>query len=330
VGTGPRSGDTWSSPVPQLSSTISASGPQTTFQPSAAGNFRLTAYVDLNGNGVFDAGEQLQVLIFAVVQATLQPAPYSAFLTRSNGFLGTGLSGVKTAPNASTLTAPMVLGAVYLLEGGGGSQMAGGPARTIGTAAIMIGDVGNLISDGFTISYPVPSPVPPAPGNVAGSGAEAPGGQLPMLDTLNVTPQNYTQNNGSTTPFRASVSPYTGPMPTLPQTGGVMVGFISSDAPQWQWSLFDQSTGNAWGSTSGSTVWQEFVVAFSQTFPATYLPLNQASWTVTPAGINDSGWECMNCTVTGGAGGIALQGIGSSAVQLWGPSYATSNQIVYH
>jgi hypothetical protein len=274
------------------------------------------AYVDLNGNGAFDEGEQLQVLIFAVVQATLQAFPYSSFITRANEFFA---SGVKTAPNGSITTAPMSLQAVYLLEGGGAS-------RTVGTAAITVGDVGNLISDGFTIAYPVPSPIPPAPGNVAGTGTEVPGGQTPMLDTLNVTPRNYTQNRGGTTPFRAGVTPYTGQMPPLPQSGGIMVGFISSDAPQWKWNQFDQSTGNPWGSVGGSTAWREFVVAFSQTFPATYLPLNQAGWTATPSGINDSGWECMNCTVTGDP---ALQAVGTIAAQLWGPSFATSNKIVY-
>jgi hypothetical protein len=40
---------------------------------------------------------------------------------------------------------------------------------------------------------------------------------------------------------------------------------------------------------------------------------------------NNSGAE-----LRGGVGGIALQPIGSNAVQLWHPSFATSNKIVYH
>ena len=70
----------------------------------------------------------------------------------------------------------------------------------------------------------------------------------------------------------------------------------------------------------------EFVVGLSASFPQNYVSLNQASWTVTVVGTNDTGWEDpgSSSSVTGDS---ALQPV-STQVQVLGPSFALSNHMV--
>ena len=187
------------------------SATQVSFQPSAAGNFRLIAYVDLNGNGMWDEGEQLQVLQIAIVQATLQqPINQAPFFQTRNTLAASGASAIVTT-SASQPAFPMAIYGVYLLEGGGAG-------RTVGAPNISIGEVGNLLSDTFTISYP---------GTTLGIGVEAPGGDTPMVDA---GPNNY--------PYRTNSVPIPSTsVPAPPATGGRMVGVISGDSPTFGWRL---------------------------------------------------------------------------------------------
>jgi hypothetical protein len=117
-----------------------AVGAQVSFQPAKAGNFRVVAYIDLNNSGAFDEGEQVGILRLAVIRVSLMPS--SRFQLR-NTLMATGASAVVT----SLSSAPMALFSPYLLEGGGAS-------RTVGTGKIIIGNIGNLIGDTFTVGYP--------------------------------------------------------------------------------------------------------------------------------------------------------------------------------
>jgi hypothetical protein len=294
-----------------------APGAQATFQPSAAGNFRLVAYIDLNGNGMFDEGEQLGVLRFAVVRATLQPGSrfqISNTLTPTFGVLTVGAATQTSSSNPF----PMALLAFYLLEGGGAN-------RTIGTPAVTIGNVGNLVSDTFAIAYPVPDPAPGPPGNVPGTGTENPGGPTPMVDTGIVAAG--AQPSGGATAFRTYSTPApVGQLPAIPATGGAMADVLSADAPFWNWRQTHPETYNNWASTNGSISFQEFIAAFSTSFPSTYVALNQAGWTVTVVGTsNNSRWQNSGSSITGDTG---IQSV-SAAVQVLGLSYARQNQIVY-
>ena len=283
-------------------------GSQVTFSPSTAGNFRLIAYIDANGSGSFDEGEQVGVVKFAIIQATLQQ---STFILSEENIAGIDSSnqGTSTATTGGDTvnTAPMQLSATYLLEGGGAD-------RTVGTGAITLGNVGNLIgTDNFGITYP---------GTRSGTGAEDPGGTTPMVDTLNAT----TVDQGGATPFRVNSTTSDGNGGT-----GRIVAVTSADRPKFVWRLFHPTTGNAWDETAGGVSFREFVVAFSSTFPRTYLALHQAAWTVTVVGTNeDSVWDDGNgtqmSTVTGDS---ALQSATGFPVQVLGPSYGKNNSITY-
>src|SRR5207248_3170042 len=108
------------------------------------GNFRLICWFDANGNSTFDDGEQLRVLLFAVVKVSSvtdctidSPMP--------------GFTGRVPDPNDSTMfgvetSAPMSLNCTVVVEGGGSD-------KKIGTSKINFGDVGNLTGDGATVTY---------------------------------------------------------------------------------------------------------------------------------------------------------------------------------
>lgn len=239
----PSEGD---SATPSLSA---ASGPQVSFPPTVAGNFRLIAYIDLNHNRQFDMGEQLFVLRFAIVQATLQGAENFRSGLR---FLRTGLFD-GPAPGMS-------LDALYRVEGGG-SQ------RTIGAGKVAIGNVGNLISDTFQVDYP-PTQRNPA----RGTGTEIPGGGLPMLDAS----VGYYKPGGQG-PFRGnSVATNVSGSPI-----GLSVRLASHDNPTFYWADPHPTTGNPAGTVSGGNGFREFVVAYSSYFPNVYRAFYMADWTAT-------------------------------------------------
>jgi len=292
--------DTVDSAIP----TLSVSGAQVTFSPSAAGNFVLVAYVDLDGSGTFDEGEQVGVVSFAVVKSTLQEGSDS-YVTLTTMLSADGASGATTDGSI-----PMSIIAHYLLEGGGAD-------RTIGTTDITIGDVGNLLNDTFTVAYPVPTPTPASPGNVAGTETEYPGGPTPMVDAAGVAAT--TQPTGGATPFRGNSATADA---TPPTSGGRVVVLTSLDAPVFDWNNLHPVTGNTWGSTSGSNAFREFAVAFSSSFPKTYLALNQADWTVTVIGGNNgANWVDTGSSVSGDTGWQTVSG----NLQVLGLSFGTNN-----
>jgi hypothetical protein len=278
-------------------------GATVTFAPSTAGNFRLTAYVDANSNGVFDEGEQLGVLRVAVVQASLLA---SHFFTEDT-IEGQGSSTVVTDPSHDINSSPLRYDADYLLEGGGAS-------RTIGTSAITLGGIGNLLSDNFAIAYP---------GSPLGTGAEDPGGTMPMVDTQRVSAG--ASPTGGVTAFRSTWVP-SEVAGDIPSTGGRVTQFITGDAQVFTWANFHPTTGSTWGSTSGGISFREFAVGFSSSFPQTYAAVSQATWSVVVIGSNNSGWEDSGSSDV--TGDDALQAA-SSAVQVLGKSYARENRIVY-
>jgi hypothetical protein len=94
-----------------------SAGPQVTFQPSTAGGFRLIAYNDLNGNGIFDEGEQLGTVRFAIVRATLGSTA-RFYKNPGNPFMGSTMLGLPQV-TSSQGNVPMALFSPYLLEGAG-------------------------------------------------------------------------------------------------------------------------------------------------------------------------------------------------------------------
>jgi hypothetical protein len=302
-------------------STASTSDTQATFSPTTAGNFRLIAYIDTNANGSFDEGEQLAVLRFAIVQATLQTSASSFTLNQSGivGVIGPSPSfqpGVTSKGAFPGSVRAMSLQAVYLLEGGGS-------VRTIGTSAISIGDVGNLTGDSFAIDYPVPTPTPAAPGNVDGTGTEVPG-----CATGPCGSPAYPMVDAGTPPFRTNSQPLSSGLPAAPGTGGLIIGITSFDTPGWgPWAINHPTTMNLWDSTSGSNSFCEFIVAATTSFPLTYTVQNSATWTATIIGTNDSNlWDDGNAAATvlsTIAGDSALASSCGTAVQLYSPSFTT-------
>ncbi|HEY6346113.1 MAG TPA: putative Ig domain-containing protein [Bryobacteraceae bacterium] len=260
-------------------------GAAVTFSPSTPGNFRLAAYIDANANGKFDDGEQLRILRVAIVRATLMNAATSTFRT-TNDFVPDAPAGGKAGVDAKG-PAMRLLGD-YMIEGGGGTC-------TVGAAQITIGDVGNLFADTFVVNYPVPNPPPPAPGNVAGTAAENPGGPLPMVDTGRVAKGN--QPGGGVQAFRTASKE----TPKASATGR-RIGLSSNDSPGYGfWKIDHPTTTNLWGSTTGGNQFREFVVGFSSSFSRTYSPLNENNWTVAVSGKNDGTgkWKDNGASVTG-------------------------------
>jgi hypothetical protein len=148
---------------------------------------------------------------------------------------------------------------------------------------------------------------------------------MPMVDTLRI-PVGSTPNGGDSAFRNNSVKADQSLLPDAPPTGGLVSGVISGDAPKWDWRSFHPTIGNDWGTTSGSVMFREFIAAYSTSFPATYVSLNRADWTIKLDGRNDSGWESANAAVTGDS---SLQSIGTAKVQVLGPSFGRSNSIVY-
>jgi hypothetical protein len=307
--------DTVDTAVPQLST---VTGAQTTFQPSAAGNFRLIAFVSPSGSGPFVEGEQLRVLRFAIVQATLQVGSGSTF-NLNNTIVSSGLSRVITNTTSNALKSPMVITATYLLQGGGKTQ-------TLGTAptALAIGDIGNLTADTFSVDYP---------GTPDGTATEvvkdATGAVLPwpkttpMVDTLLV--RLNTPTSGGVTPYRGTNSSQTvTPAPAV----GRLVQYTGADAPGFAWLPLHPTTAFIWGTTTGSNSFQESMVAFSASFPQTYLALHQASWVISVVGSNSNqqGWTNTGSGVTGST---ALQPAGATAVQVRGLSFTRQAAKIY-
>jgi hypothetical protein len=122
-------------------------GAQVSFDPEA-GNFHLVAFIDANGNGRFDEGEQLRILRIAVVRATLLNPDTSTFNIASRFVANTPEPGKERVLVEGPGGGPaMKIIGDYMIEGGG-------TTCRIGARAITVGNVGNLYSDTFVLNYP--------------------------------------------------------------------------------------------------------------------------------------------------------------------------------
>ena len=233
-------------------------GRELTVTPNTSGNFRLICYYDANGNGVYNSGEELKVLRLAVVKASIDTSECT--VTASGSFSSPTSTSVGTA-NAMRLECDVVL-------------ESGGSDKRVGLDKVKLGNVGNLISDNFTVHYPAP---PPA------REVEAPGGDLPMIDTSRVNQGQ--EPTGGITAFRASSRD-----PSAPRAaGGQTRSVASGDSPGFRWDLNHPITMNIWETTSGSNKFREFVVGYTETFPRNYVGLAKAEWEVIVIGRRSRG-----------------------------------------
>jgi hypothetical protein len=235
--------------------------------PTTAGNFRLICYFDSNNNEIFDEGEQLRVLLLAIVRFSVNESNCQ-METIQAAFQGIHLPTNQDQVN----TAGVIMGITcdVLLESGGNN-------KRIGVNKVTIGNVGNLIIENTTINYPVPDPSPPPPGNVIGTGVEYPGvDTLPMIDVTGIDPG--TEPTGGTSAFRGNSNESN---PRNGQNGGQIRTITSNDNPDiGLWESNHPTTGNLWQTTQGGHTFSEFLVAFSDTFPRNYVVLGKADWSV--------------------------------------------------
>jgi hypothetical protein len=200
------------------------SGPRVSFEPGVAGNFRLIASSDSHEF----------VARLAIVQATFEGPEAGADPVEASG---------------------MSLEAVCLLEGGGRD-------RRLGTNAIVLGNVANLMADTLEVHY-----------RPSGRAKELPGGTPPLLDT-----SREVLGLGGSEVFRAMsrTEVFPGPPP------GLRVRLTSSDNPNFRWADPHPETGHPARSVIGANHFREFVVAYSLSFPHIYTPLWYADWIATP------------------------------------------------
>ena len=307
--------DTVAQGIPGLSDQTGAS---ITVTPSVAGNFRLICYYDTNGNSAYDSGEELRVLRLAVVRATLD-ANESTIDSPGVAFAG--------SQNRVTTFLAMTVTCVVLLEGGGSN-------RLIGVNQVTVGQVGNLTSENFIVNYPVPTPTPAPPGDVAGTEWEVPGAGTPMIDTGRVDSGH--EPTGGDTAFRNSSRSSS----TNPSGVGRRVTALTDDDPSFGvWDFLHPSTHNPWLTTQGGYSFREFVVAYSATFTRYYVVLAKGSWTITATGSNSGGGTWSNngssVTISGGNGTAQLtstltngspQSGDAAGVQVLGLSFANEHR----
>jgi hypothetical protein len=257
--------------------TLSAqTGASITFTPTLTGNFILICYYDTNGDSMYNAGEELRVLRMASVNVQVQP---NSFIRTNANFVG--------GSNSVNVQNAMELQMDVLLEGGGADAL-------IGVDRVTLGNVGNLRTDNFVVNYPVPTPAPPAPGNVNGTGSENPGAATPVVDTVNVT-QGH-EPTGGTTPFRGNSQDTS--LGAGPGGLGQLRRVHSLDAPGFGWEYLHPTTQNPWATTVNGNAFREFIVGFSSTFPRNYVVIAVGNWTVVANGTNVSAmWTSSGASV---------------------------------
>jgi hypothetical protein len=310
------SSDTVATGLPVLSTTV---GAEVSVTPSTAGNFRLISFFDSNGNNAYNPGEELRVLRFAVVRvASLEDCtidrinPTFTSVPSGSTQIGVATSGI------------MALTCTATLEGGGSNKL-------IGVSKVTIGFVGNLTSEDFQINFPIPSPTPAAPGNVAGTESENPGGSLWMVDTGNVSVNQ--EPTGGNTAFRSSNN--------SPGTGAERT-FTAEDNPGFgPWHNLHPVTNNPWATTQGGYGFREFLAGYTASFPRYYVVLARGDWTITCVGSKSGAqWTNTSSAVTVGTGGGASadltstvtsgspQSGDSAGIQILGLSYVNQRSIV--
>jgi Periplasmic copper-binding protein (NosD) len=292
-----------------------------TLNPNVPGSFRLICYLDADGDGKFQVGEELKVLRLVIVKLTIQRG---ASITQQN--LGWGipkLNGVSPTGLAMSFQASV------LLEGGGPDERLG-LVNMMGVDEVDLGDVGNIIGDSFSVSYPATAANPHA-----GTGTEdpdfkinpAPGFANPMLDTSRIAAG--TTSTGGEAAFRYTSKD----IPELPDPPkGLYRKVTSYDTPDVVWAYEHPTTLNPWSATSGNNSFNDYLVAFSQSFPRNYMVLGRGGYTITFAGTNVAGkWHntgssdvITNVTTagfpkTGDASGVQV--LGYSFVSEFGMRY---------
>jgi hypothetical protein len=286
------------------------------------GNFRLIAYVDANGNGSFDEGEQLRVLRIAVVRATLLNPATSTFNVASSFVPAALMGGTERVAVLGPGGGPaMKILGEYMIEGGGDTCK-------IGVNAITIGNVGNLDFDNFQVLYPRQSLGP-------ATGTEVPAGPFPMVDTARVTQPSgeagtdlhclNQQPTGGACAFRTDSS-----QTKVDSATGQRMHLESDDSPGFgSWKIDHPATVNRWGSTSGENAFNEFVVAFSSDFPRTYSSLNENSYVLSVRGINDGTGKWKDNGSSSSGNGTTLGNV-SDKVQVLGLSFVYNYKFVYN
>jgi hypothetical protein len=289
-----------------------AAGAQTTFAPSANGSFRLICYVDANGNGRWDAGEELRVARICIVLLQVQDA--APTFTMRNAFAG-GASRVSCAGgNFMTLR-------VSVLRQGGGAD------GRMGNTKITLGNVGNCTGDTFVVTYPGTAADPRV-----GTASEDPDYQInpaagfpnPMLDSVNVA--HGATATGGTSPFRGnSAFAVTTAQNPLVNGGGDVCDVTSLDAPVFAWPNLHPTTGNVWGSTTGNNAFREVICGFSTDFNRNYYVVASANWTVTANGTRVAGVWRDNGTSScaGGPLGAGRNTGDASGAQFLGASFVS-------
>jgi hypothetical protein len=299
-----------------LPSLSSQTGDSTIVTPNVPGSFRLICYLDADGNGKFEVGEELKVLRIAIIRATIQPG-FS--ITQDHvGWGAPEANGVSPTGDA------MKFQAKVLLEGGGSNEM-------LGVSQLVLGEVGNVIGDTFKINYPGT-----AANSHAATGSEdpdykinsAPGFANPMLDSLRVALGG--QGQGAQSPFRSS-SAQTDVGPG-PGGHGLIREVTATDTPSVGWDYNHPATTNPWGTTSGNNQFREYLVIFSPTFNKNYMVLARGGYTISFVGNNMAGlWHNTGSTdsiqpltatgfpQTGDSAGIQV--LGYSFVREFGINY---------
>lgn len=318
-------------------------GTTVTFTPSLAGSFRVVAYIDENGNGKFDEGEQLRVLPFAAVQTTLQPgAVFNKTINKpiavQNTIKGYGpqIFEIVGVPSLIAGGAPaMNLQVDFLLQGGGANQNLG--VAKITQEMGSVGDVGNLLNDTFMINYPAT-----AANNMAGTGTEAPSGvlpvhagTLPMVDTGNAAAKDIMLDSpGGRLPFHGTSSQTT--VGAGPGGMGTIIRVTARVRPVYTWFKTHPTTMNPWGSTAGANSFREFLTGFSPDFRKNYLALATGDWTVTIAGTPNAAGLWIPGATAGVTppGNTALNTAGfpktgqASGIQVLGLSFALNYMVI--
>jgi hypothetical protein len=283
--------DTVATGTPSLST---QTGPQLTLTPTTAGSFRLICYVDKNSNGSYDEGEELRVLLFAIIRANVNTE--ECFI--SSVQVGFQWSVVENEFQISS-GMPMAITCEVIVEGGGSN-------RRVGTTAVHFGNIGNLTSDSARVNY-----------STSGIATENPGGPLPMIDTGRIKAGN--QPTGGDTAFRGNSNETSGNAPG----GGRSINITSDDSPGFGlFKINHPNTSNVWASTQGGFDFTEFIAGYTNTFPRTYVVVAKATWTIRYIGNRTTGGTWMN-----NGSGVTFQGSTQSPANLTSTVSGGSPQI---
>jgi hypothetical protein len=312
--------DTVATGIPSLSAQV---GAQTLVTPSVAGNFNITCWYDADGNGTYNAGEELRVLHLVVVRLTVQAADGGSTISNpGTHFVGSVSPTDSTQYGVQSDQDVMTLQCTFVLEGGGAN-------RLIGVSRISVGTIQNLTATTFTINYP---------GNVAGTGVENPGDQLPVIDC------GDDPTGGSSVFLSLDVGGDNDHGVNI-SSGGQRRTLTSLDNPGFgPWYINHPKTHNVWMTTQGGYTFKDFISAFSDTFPKYYVVLARGDWLPQVIGSNHNGtWtDSGSSTVTipgatEGTANLAIMGTNGSptsgdaaGVQVLGKAYVVHRSITYN